>query len=131
MDNSTEKLTKLHLRAFGLSDYTVEQLVKGLNSVSINNGLKEYSASDVKNSIKNRLENPRVQVENQAKLQRLLVWLNGESNVIAVDFLKGLSPEKKVEMLRSRIQELEAQEQALTKETEKVLAQANRMVANK
>lgn len=131
MDNGTEKVTKLHLQAFGLSDYTVKQLVKGLDAASINGGLKEYWASDIKGSVEKRLKNPRVRAANQAKLQRVLTWLNGESNVIPVDFLKGLTPKNRIEVLRARIQELEMQEQTLTEETAQLLAQARRMVASK
>lgn len=131
MGSGTEKVTKLHLQAFGLSDYVLKQLVKGLNAASTNSGLKEYLASEVKASVEKRLTNPRVQSENQAKLQRVLTWLNGESNIIPVDFLKGLTPEKRIEVLLTRIQELETQEQTLTEETERLLAQARRMVASK
>ena len=131
MGSSTEKVTKLHLQAFGLSDYTVKQLVGGLDAVSTNGGLKEYFASDIKVSVEKRLANPKVQAENQAKLKRVLIWLNGESNVIPVDFLKGLTPEKKIEVLRARIQELETQEQTMKEETEKLLERARRMVASK
>lgn len=131
MGSGTEKVTKLHLQAFGLSNYAVRQLVKGLDAASTNSGLKEYFASDIKTSIKKRLENSKVQAENQAKLQRVLTWLNGESNVIPVDFLQGLTPEKKIEVLRTRIQELETQEQTLKEETEQLLAQARQMVASK
>ncbi|NJO49628.1 MAG: hypothetical protein HC840_09475 [Leptolyngbyaceae cyanobacterium RM2_2_4] len=60
-----------------------------------------------------------------------MIWLNGESNVIPVDFLKDLTPEKKIEVLRTRIQELEIQERPLAEETERLLAQARRMVASK
>ena len=131
MGSATEKVTRLHLQAFGLSDYAVQQLLKGLDAASVNSGLKEYLAPDIKASLEKRLANPKLQAENQAKLQRVLSWLNGESNVIPVDFLSGLSPEKKIEVLRARIQELETQEQTLTEETERRLAKARRMVANR
>jgi hypothetical protein len=131
MGNGTEKVTKLHLQAFGLSDYVIKQLVKGLDAASTNGGRKEYFASDIKASVEKRLKNHKVRAANQAKLQRVLTCLNGESNIIQVDFLKGLSPEKKIEVLRARIQELEVQEQGLTEETEQLLTQARRMVASK
>jgi hypothetical protein len=131
MNSATEKLTRLHLQAFGLSDYVVNQLFKDLKPVSLNGGLKEYGASDVRISVEKRLSNPKVQSENRSKLKRTLVWLKGESNVIPVDFLKGLSPIQKVEVLRDRIQEMEVQEQALAEETEKLVLQARQMVASK
>ncbi|ALF55144.1 hypothetical protein ACX27_23685 [Nostoc piscinale CENA21] len=131
MGNDTEKLTKLHLQAFGLSNYTIKQLVKGLNTVSVQRGLKEYAAPALVASIEERLANPKIQTENRVKLQRVLTWLSGESNVIPVDFLKGLSPERRIEVLCTRLQELETEEKILTEETSRLLSQARKMVANK
>jgi len=131
MGRSTDQLTKLHLRAFDLSDYAIRQLVKGLDATLTKSGLKEYFASDIKMSLEKKLENPKIHAENRAKLQKVLIWLKGESNVISVDFLKGLSPEKKIEVLRARIKELETQEETLAGETERLLTQARRMVASK
>ena len=128
---SNEKLTKLHLKAFDLSDYTIKQLLQGVDSVAIHNRLREYAASDVLTSVETRLRNPKIQDENRAKLQRVLTWLNGESNVIPVDFLKGLPPERRIEVLRARVEELEAKEQALAEETSRLLAQARKLVENK
>ncbi|NJO49629.1 MAG: hypothetical protein HC840_09480 [Leptolyngbyaceae cyanobacterium RM2_2_4] len=65
MGSSTEKVTKLHLQAFGFSDYVIKQLIKGLNAASTNNGLKEYISSDIKTSVEKRLANCRIQAENQ------------------------------------------------------------------
>jgi pyruvate-formate lyase-activating enzyme len=130
MGNDTEKLTKLHLQAFGLSDYTIKQLVKGLNGVSVQGGLKEYAALSIAASIEQRLTNSKIRAESRAKLERVLTWLNGESHVIPVDFLKGISPERRIEVLYTRLQELEAQEQILTEETSRLLSQARKMVAN-
>lgn len=131
MVNGTEKITKLHLQPFGLSEYTIEQLIKGLNAVSTSRGLPEYLESDLKTALAKRLANPRVKAENQAKLQRLLLWLNGESNVIPVDFLQGLSSDEKIEVLRRQAQELEVQEEVLAGETARLLVKARKMVASK
>jgi hypothetical protein len=92
---------------------------------------KEYSASDIKASIEKRLNNSRIKPENNAKLQRVLNWLKGESNVIAVDFLKRLSSGQKIAVLEDRVQELKTQESSLLEETEEILMQAKRIVSNK
>ncbi|MFQ3629297.1 MAG: hypothetical protein SNJ81_17190 [Cyanobacteriota bacterium] len=131
MGSSTEKLTQLHLKAFGLSDYTIQQLVKELSSVTLQSGLKGYDATAIANAIETRLKNPKIRTESRTKLQRVLAWLNGKSNVIPVDFLKGFPPEKRIEILYARLQELEAQEQELTEETSRLLTEAKKMVANK
>jgi|GEM_PF-6247418 len=126
---SGHTLTKIDLKAFNLSDYTINQLLEGLKVISITNGLKDYDRADVKISVEKRLLNYRVQNNNKAKLKRLLVDLNGESNIIEVDFLRRLSSDEKIEVLHSRIQELEIQEQHLIEETKRLLKQSRRMVA--
>jgi len=131
MGSDIEKLTKLHLQAFGLSDYMIRQIFKDLNAKSTSTGLNEYAASDVKVAVEKRLENPRIQSKTREMLQRVLFWLNGESNVIPVDFLQGLSPEKNVEVLRARVQELESQEQILNEDTARLLARAKQMAASR
>ncbi len=55
--------------------------------------------------------------------------VKGESNVIPVDFLQGLSPEKQIDVLQTRTQELDAQEQLLSRETASLIAKAQKMVA--
>lgn len=130
MESDIKTLTKLHLKAFDLSDYTIKQLVRGLKAQSTKDGFYEYLASEVKAAVQARLSHSRIQLSNREKLQRVLKWLNGESNVIAVDFLKGLPPEKKLEVLYARIEELESQEQTLNEETAKLLAKAKRMIAS-
>jgi hypothetical protein len=131
MDSDVEKLTKLHLQAFGLSDYTIRQIFKDLDAESRSSGLSEYAASDVKVAIEKRLGNSRIRPKTRKMLQRVLSWLNGDSNVIPVDFLQGLSPEKKIEVLRARVQELESQEQILNKDTAKLLARAGQMAGSR
>jgi hypothetical protein len=131
MGSDIEKLTKLHLQAFGLSDYIIRQIFEDVDVKSTSAGLKEYEAPDVKAAVEKRLKNPRIQSKTREMLQRVLFWLNGESNVIPVDFLQGLSPEKKIEVLRARVQELESQEQKLNEDTAKLLARAKQMTASK
>lgn len=131
MGSDAEKLTKLYLQAFGLSDYIIKQVVKGLDPVSTKDRLKEYAVPDVIASVEARLANPKILAESRSKLEKVLTWLKGESNLIPVDFLKGLSNQKKIEALRARIQELETQEQTLNEQTSQLLTQARRMVASK
>jgi len=131
MGSDIEKLTKLHLQAFGLSDYTIRKIFQDLDVESRGSGLSEYAASDVKVAIEKRLGNSRIRPKTRKMLQRVLSWLNGDSNVIPVDFLQGLSPEKKIEVLRARVQELESQEQILNEDTAKLLARARQMAGSR
>jgi hypothetical protein len=128
---SSEKITRLHLKAFDLSDYTINQLLKEVETVGTQKGLREYESGTIVMSIQKRIANPKLQPKNRSKLQRVLNWLKGESNVISVDFLRGLSPEEKIEVLHSRLQDLAIEEQALAEKTSQVLAEAKRMVASR
>lgn len=131
MGSNAEKLTKLHLQGFGLSDYIIKEVVKRLDAVSTKGGLKEYATPDIIASVEARLANPKIQAESRTKLQKVLTWLKGESNVISVDFLKGLSPEKKIEVLHTRIQELETEEQVMNEVTSQIVTQARKILASK
>ncbi len=85
----------------------------------------------MKVSVTAKLSNTKTKPETRKKLQRLLTWLNGQSNVIAVDFLKNLAPEKRIEVLMGRIEELEVEERQLTQETNELLSKAERMIRKK
>jgi hypothetical protein len=128
---SDGKITRLHLKAFDLSDYAVNQILENLNTVTSYGSLKAYDRGELVSSIQKRLANPRVQPKSRSKLQKALNWLNGESNVISIDFLRGLSSEEKIEVLHSRLQDLAIEEQELAEKTSQVLAQAKRMVASR
>lgn len=131
MSSELQSLTQLHLKSFGISDYLVRQIVKGLKTSPKTGGFNEYAVTDVRESVQAKLLNPKTKPETRKQLQRLLTWLNGESNVIAVDFLKHLSPEKRIEILMGRIEKLEAQEQMLNQETDQLLRKAKKMVAKR
>lgn len=131
MDSDIDKLTKLHLQAFGLSDYMMRQIFKDLHAKSTIARLNEYSVPDVRAAVEKRLANPKIQPRTREILRKVLFWLKGESNVIAVDFLQDLSPEEKIEILRARVQELESQEREISEETTRVLIQAKQMAASR
>lgn len=131
MSSNLESITQLHLKSFGLSDYLVRQIVKGLKACQTKSGFKEYAASDMKASFEAKLLNPKTKPQTREKLQRVIAWLEGESNVIEVDFLRRLPHEKRIEVLNARIQDLEAQERLLTQETNELLRKAETMVKNK
>jgi hypothetical protein len=131
MDNINEKLTRLHLKAFGLSNYTIGKIFKGLNAVEKHGTLKMYTECDVITSVQKMLENSKIKTNNRTKLQRVLASLTGETNVIPVDFLKDLSNEDRLKVLSGRIPELEAKEKNIRQQTSQLLAQAERMATSK
>lgn len=131
MSNQPQKVTKLFLKSLGLNDYLIKQVVKNANySVEIA-GYRLYYTADIINSIEAKLENPRTTKKTKQKLKSLLKTLQGESNVIQVDFLQKLSPEKRIEVLKDQLTELEKEEKQLTQETRQLVQKAKTMVATK
>jgi hypothetical protein len=104
MDSKPRIVTQADLRERGLSGYIVRQLVKDLSSSSGKRSLRLYEVSDVISAIKVKLANSRTRSRTREKLQYVLSWLKGESNVIRVDFLKNLSLEERAETLKARIE---------------------------
>lgn len=104
MDNTPRIVTQADLRERGLSDYIVRHIVKGLSFSRGKKGLRLYETSDIVSAIKIKLTNPRIRSTTREKLQYVLAWLKGESNVIKVDFLKNLSLEERAKTLKARIE---------------------------
>lgn len=104
MDNVLRIVTQEDLREHGLSDYGVRQIVKSLGFSRRKNGLRLYTNSDIVAAIESKLAKSRTRRTTREKLQYVLTWLKGESNVIKVDFLKHLSLEERVETLKTRIE---------------------------
>lgn len=129
MSSELKHVTRLHLKSFGLSEYMVKKIFTQLGASYKKDRTKLYAASEVKASIENKLPNLKAKPEIQEKLKKVLIWLNGElsgkSNIVTVDFLKNLHPEQRIEVLMGRIQELEAKEEQLTKETKELVNEAH------
>ncbi len=121
MNNIPRIITQSDLRECGLSDYMVRQIVKDLSFSRAKKGLRLYEASDVISAIKIKLAAPRTRSATREKLQQVLSWLNGQSNVIQVDFLKNLSLEERAKTLKSRIEAADSSMKAgVLKEYEEV-----------
>jgi transcriptional regulator NrdR family protein len=104
MDNTLRIVTQADLGGCGLSDYMVRQIVKGLNFSSKKRSLRFYETSDIVSAIKIKLANSRTRSMTREKLQYVLSWLKGESNVVRVDFLKNLSLDERAKTLQVRIE---------------------------
>jgi len=104
MDKVPRIVTQEDLREYGLSDYLVKQVVKGLDFSRRKSGLRLYATSNVVAAIESKLAKSRTRHTTREKLQHPLAWLKDESNVIKVDFLKNLTLEERVEVLKFRIE---------------------------
>lgn len=121
MNNIPRIITQSDLRERGLSDYMVRQIFKDLSFSRAKRGLRLYETSDVISAIKVKLANPRTRSATREKLQQVLSWLSGESNVIKVDFLKNVSLEERAKTLKSRIEAADSSMEAgVLKEYEEV-----------
>ncbi|NJL03151.1 MAG: hypothetical protein HC838_03335 [Spirulinaceae cyanobacterium RM2_2_10] len=101
-DKAPRIVTQADLRAYGLSNYMVRRLIKGLIFSTGQHGLRLYATPDVVLAIKSKLSQPRTRPETRGQLHRVLAWLGDESNVIRVDFLKNLSLEERAKVLKAR-----------------------------
>lgn len=128
MNTKNQKVTRLHLKSLGLTDYLVKEIVKELPSEK-ENSYNVYSVSDVQNSIQHKLNNPRTKDTSREKLAMVFEWLDGKSNIIEVDFLKNLPPDKRLEFLYKRNQELFEKEKQINQKTDELLRQARQMIA--
>ncbi|MEX0271085.1 hypothetical protein AB3R30_18265 [Leptolyngbyaceae cyanobacterium UHCC 1019] len=121
MNNIPRIVTQSDLRGRGLSDYMVRRIVKGLSFSRAKRGLRLYETSDVVSAIKIKLANSKIRSTTREKLQYMLSWLNVESNVIKVDFLKNLSLEERAKTLEFRIETAKSSMEAgVLKEYEEV-----------
>lgn len=126
MYNVPRIVTQEDLREHGLSNYMVRQIVQGLSFSRRKNGLRLYTNSDIVTAIKNKLVKSHTRHTTSEKLQSVLVWLQGESNVIRVDFLKNLSLEERVETLKDRIEAADRSMEAnVLKEYEEIQKRIN------
>jgi len=121
METVIKNITKRELKSLGLTDYLIKEIVKGLKAMREAEGFYVYPASDVKTSVEKKLANPRTQETSKEKLRKVINWLEGKSNLIQVDFLQNLPPEKKIFVLKERLEELEVREKELIQETNKLL----------
>lgn len=129
MSDQVQKVTKLFLKSLGLSDYLTREAVKNADYSVETRGYRLYNASDIVQSIEAKLANPKTKDKTRNKLQTVLKTLQGESNVMTVNFLQKLSPEKRVEVLKNQLADLENQEKELTQETNELIQKARIMVS--
>jgi len=129
MSHQFSTLTKPELYIFGLSDGMLRPILKEVKTKFIGSQFKEYSVLEVQAAIVKRLENPRIRPKTRAILYKTFTCLNGDSNVIKIDFLQGLSCEQRLKVLYERLQTLEVQEQQLIQQTNKLIIKAQYLSA--
>lgn len=120
MDRLPRIVTQADLRERGLSNYLVRQIIQGLDFSKRKSGFRLYAASDVVAAIERKLSKPKTHNTTSEKLQQLLAWLRGEPNVVKVDFLKNLTLEERVEVLKERIEAADEDIEANLSEYEEI-----------
>jgi len=121
-------VTRIHLRLYGLSNYQVRKILENIQGVRSSSGFKEYPIEEVKTSMQKRLSNPRIKESTRKQLDRVLFLLNGESNIVEVDFLKKLSPEQRLDFLYRQLEQLSEKEEKIRQETNALIQKARQVV---
>ncbi|MGC9503297.1 hypothetical protein [Baaleninema sp.] len=121
-------VTRLQLKLYGLSDYQIRKILKNIKAVKSDSRFKEYPTEKVTASIQKRLYNPRIKEHTRVDLERALLFIEGGSNIVKVDFLQNLSPEQRLEFLYSQIEQLSEEEKQVRQETELVIQKARQVV---
>ncbi|MEM8642232.1 MAG: hypothetical protein AAGG51_25970 [Cyanobacteria bacterium P01_G01_bin.54] len=123
-----ETVSRFDLRAFGLSDYLIRQLTRGL-TFNRENRFKVYSVVDLLGSVSQKLAKPRTMAKTRMILENLRLKLQGESNVIRVEFGQPLAPHEEVQRLQQELVEFNQNRQQVLDRTDQVLSKAKRMIA--
>lgn len=127
--NHKRYITRLHLKSYGLSDYQIRVLLKDVETrYNVQSHLKEYLVHDIQKNVKKRLTNPRIRKETRCCLDLVLQLLSHQSKVVEVDFLRQLSPEKRLQFFYNRLEEIDREEANLRQSTESVLTKARQAI---
>jgi|SRR5919202_4220452 hypothetical protein len=126
MNRNLQNLTQLDLKAFGISDYLVREICRGLKFSQIKGGVKEYKLLDIKASIEKKLSQAQTRPKTRKDLQIVLDSLESKSNIVEVDFLKKLTPKERTEFLKNRREELRAKGEVILQQTDELLKKAKK-----
>lgn len=128
MKEELPNLTKSDLKVMGLSDYLVREICNELSFTRMKTGAREYSRSDLRESIIRKLFQPKIKSETRERLQLVLKLLEEKSNVIEVDFLKKLPLEERIDFLKNYREELRTKGEVILKDVDELLKQSRNPV---
>jgi hypothetical protein len=124
-----ETISRLDLKAFGLSDYLIRQLTQGL-PFHWEKRRKLYDISEILGAIDQKLSKPRTRVKTRKVLENLRLNLKGQSNIIKVDFPNYLSPEEEVKIFQQEVANFNQHRQQVLNKTDRILAKAKHAIAH-
>lgn len=86
--------TRTQLKGYGASQYQARMITQNLTPTGISKKSYTYAVSDVISSIKQSLDNSRIQLKTRQNLEAILnTLLDRLGNVIKVPFMQGTDPE--------------------------------------
>lgn len=128
MNAISQTITKQDLKALGLSDYLVREIVGGMSASQKNRGVAVYDVADAIASIQKKMSKPKTQVGTRKKLNDVLARLQKKSKVIQVDFLKKMPLERKAEALKERIEADDLELEMIWQDYEKLQKQVGEVL---
>jgi hypothetical protein len=127
MNEDLSNVTQSDLISLGFSHYLVRKICKDLEFNYIKGGVKAYKSIDIKKSIKQKLAESKFKPKNRESLEKFLYLLEGQSNVIEVDFLTNLTQEQKIEFLNQHREALRAKGETIIQNVDELLQQAKNL----
>lgn len=128
MSKDLTLLTKADLTSLGFSEYLVREVCKGLNSVSLEKGIRGYAQTDLKDAIINKLSQAKIKPQTRENLQVALRLMSDKSNVIEVDFLRKLSLEERISFLRDYRERLRLRGEEILQDVDTLLEKAKKLI---
>ncbi|MEM8638222.1 MAG: hypothetical protein AAGG51_05290 [Cyanobacteria bacterium P01_G01_bin.54] len=125
--NIEDTLTQKDLhRDFGWSRYLIRTICRNLDYTWLQ-GVKQYVVADLQASIKTHLNRPKTQQQTKNILTNALNHINGDTNVVKVDFLRKLSTKERTAFWRQRWEDACAEGQQVLAEVDALLEKVEQM----
>jgi hypothetical protein len=125
----TENITRQDLKNWGWTNYLIKEICQQLQFSNLD-GLKSFRASDVKESILEKIDNPKITEITKKRLIFVLDKIEGEDNLIEADFLGKLSFEERISFLRNQREKLRSEGDEILKDVKKLLRKTEKIIKN-
>ncbi|MBD2142031.1 hypothetical protein H6F39_11835 [Anabaena sp. FACHB-1250] len=123
----TDNITRKHLKNWGWTDYLIKEICQKLQFSNMD-GLKSFRVSDIKESILEKIDSPRITDATQKRLLFVLDKIEGNDNLIEADFLGKLSFEERISFLRSQREKLRTEGDEILKDVKKLLRKTEKII---
>jgi len=126
MSEPIENITRQDLKHWGWTNYLIKEICQTLESSKIE-GLKNFKASEIKESILQKIDHPKITEKTKKRLLFVLDKIEGKDNVIEADFLVKLSSEQRRSFLSSQREQLRSEGDEILKDAKKLLKKTEKI----